>query len=175
MTLQRLPLSIAPLTPALALLAVSLGLLAALAGCGGGEETPEKAPGEKQQERVEVEQFELKKRLLVVFTEGPEDPQYQTFKERWADAADGMAERDLKLIVVHEGRPVEIDGKTEPPAAGAQLRREYGVLPMSFSMQLVGKDGLVKLSRDEVVGPEVIFDRIDEMPMRQAEMQRRGQ
>lgn len=149
--------------------------LAALAGCGG-EETPQKDAGpEAQPQRVDVEQYELKKRLLVVFTEGPDDPQYATFQQRWADAAEGMAERDLKLIVVHQGRPVEIDGKTEPPAAGAQLRREYGVLPMSFSIQLVGKDGQVKLSRDEGVGPEVIFDRIDEMPMRQAEMQRRGQ
>lgn len=48
-------------------------------------------------------------------------------------------------------------------------RREYGVAG-GFETLLVGRDGGVKLRSREPVGPEELFGRIDEMPMRQREI-----
>ena len=44
----------------------------------------------------------------------------------------------------------------------------------TFSMQLYGLDGGLKMESDQLVNPQEIMDTIDAMPMRRAEMRRKG-
>ncbi len=75
-----------------------------------------------------------------------------------ADRA-GAAERDLVLV-----EPAALDQ--------ADLRRRYGVAPGRFAALLIGKDGGVKLRSDAPLSTRTLFEAIDAMPMRQAEMRR---
>ncbi len=77
-----------------------------------------------------------------------------------ADRA-GAAERDLVVV-----EPVALDQ--------ADLRRRYGVAPGRFAALLIGRDGGVKLRSGEPMSTRTLFEAIDAMPMRQAEMRRRG-
>ena len=75
-----------------------------------------------------------------------------------ADRA-GTAERDLVLV--------------ESKVADQQrLRRRYGVAPEMFAVLLIGKDGGVKLRSAVPLTTTTLFETIDAMPMRQAEMRR---
>lgn len=75
-----------------------------------------------------------------------------------ADRA-GAAERDLVLV--------------QPEAEDqGRLRRRYGVAPGRFAVLLIGKDGGVKLRSDAPLTARTLFDAIDAMPMRRAEMRR---
>ena len=56
-------------------------------------------------------------------------------------------------------------------AGSGAARREYNVQRGTFAAILVGKDGGEKFRSGEPVRPEILFDLIDAMPMRQREMQ----
>ena len=56
-----------------------------------------------------------------------------------------------------------------------KLRRNFSVAPGQLTVILVGKDGGVKLRRNEQVNLNEIFLLIDGMPMRREEMRRKNQ
>jgi hypothetical protein len=60
------------------------------------------------------------------------------------------------------------------PEDTQKLRRRFGVRPGRFTVILIGKDGGVKMLREDRVELQEIFDLIDSMPMRQQEMQEKG-
>lgn len=76
-------------------------------------------------------------------------------------AEESVSERDLQVEY--------LTGETAEAA-----RREYGVAD-GFEALLVGRDGGVKLRSPEPIGPDELFGRIDEMPMRRREMRERGE
>lgn len=51
----------------------------------------------------------------------------------------------------------------------------YGVSEDLFALILVGKDGGVKLTRNEPIALDRIFALVDSMPMRRREIRERGQ
>ena len=55
------------------------------------------------------------------------------------------------------------------------IREQFAVPPQDYTVVLVGKDGGVKLKRDEYVSLAAVFGLIDSMPMRQNEMRQRKQ
>jgi len=66
----------------------------------------------------------------------------------------------------------EVPTRTIPRAP--ELRSRYGVSGDSFALLLVGKDGGVKLTRNEPVALDEICALVDRMPMRRREMRERG-
>ena len=89
-------------------------------------------------------------------------PQIKAFEGY--DAA--IMERNILIYVLREkkvynlkGQPVKWIGRTVPD-------------PFFKGIVLIGKDGGIKLKRPFVVSAGEIFDMIDSMPMRKAEMKR---
>lgn len=72
-------------------------------------------------------------------------------------AEEGISERDLRVEY--------LAGEED-----AEPRRERGVAEDDFVVLLVGRDGGVKHRYPEPTGPDELFGRIDEMPMRQREV-----
>ncbi len=73
----------------------------------------------------------------------------------------GATERDLVLV--------------EPALADQErLRRRYDVAPGEFAVLLIGKDDGVKLRSARPLTVQTLFDAIDAMPMRRAEMRHRA-
>jgi hypothetical protein len=56
----------------------------------------------------------------------------------------------------------------------AALRERFDVAPDRFAVLLVGKDTTVKRRSDQPVEMASLYQQIDRMPMRRAEMRRRS-
>jgi hypothetical protein len=61
------------------------------------------------------------------------------------------------------------------PRTAASLRKHFDIPTKTFMLILLGKDGGIKLKRNDRVKLEEIFSLIDSMPMRKDEMRQKGQ
>ena len=121
---------------------------------------------------VDLSQYEWKNRLVFVFAPTREEPSFHTFHESLMAREADVANRDLVVFELLESEPSTKDGESLDPAAARLLRERFGVADGAFSVILVGKDGGVKLDRQQQTSLEDIFALIDSMPMRQHEMRR---
>ena len=55
------------------------------------------------------------------------------------------------------------------------IRRHFSVPQRSFRVILIGKDGGIKLKRNDQIDLETIFELIDSMPMRKDEIRHKNQ
>jgi hypothetical protein len=115
-------------------------------------------------------------RVLLLFGGSCNEPDMKEQVQLLEDHAPGFRTRDLVLLMVPED---ETDASTSLPLHTVSqqeresLRRAYDVAPGHVTLVLIGKDGGQKLLTAGPIDPERIYDLIDTMPMRQAEMRRR--
>jgi hypothetical protein len=121
---------------------------------------------------VDLRRYQWEKRLLLVFAPTHGEPSFQTLRESVAARQSDIEDRDLVVFEMLENGSSTKDGKTLNPAAARLLRERFDVPSGAFSVILVGKDGGVKLERQDRTSLEEIFALIDSMPMRQREMRR---
>ena len=143
---------------------MALGLLAATLSC--------RAP-EPPEESDWFEEARWSKRLLVLTAEGPEAAVQCALVEA---EQEGLQERDLTVLQV--GAEVDyVAGvhATDPLPPATAFRQRFGLPDRGFQVVLVGKDGGVKLRRDEPLAPRDLWAVIDAMPMRMREMRRTGE
>ncbi len=77
------------------------------------------------------------------------------------------------VFQILEAGPSQINTQPINPDAAQLLRENLIVSPGQFAVILVGKDGGVKLHRQEETQLDDIFGLIDSMPMGQEEMRRK--
>lgn len=85
-----------------------------------------------------------------------------------------VTDRDLVFYKIYTGEGAGSDGGSLNKIEINAIRRQFEVPDEQFAVILIGKDGTEKLRRLEVVKSKEIFDLIDSMPMRQAEMRRKN-
>lgn len=73
----------------------------------------------------------------------------------------GCDERDIRILQIHKEK-----------ASKDELRKFF--VTENFVVVLVGKDGTEKYRSNEPVSTKVLFALIDQMPMRQSELKRKG-
>lgn len=113
------------------------------------------------------------KRVLLIFVP---DQDHAGLRRQVSllDAADaGLPERDISVIKVFADGRVAFDAEMRADSA-AGFYRLFEVERNEFRVILVGKDGTVKLDRDNPVSGDDLFRLIDAMPMRRMEMQQDG-
>lgn len=116
--------------------------------------------------------LQWKKRVLVLFDQSRSsatlDRQVDLLRERRPDVSD----RDLIVLVNAGDRDTAVAmGYVDLPDGTARiLHRTYQPADRGITMILLGKDGLEKMRWSHVTDPQVVFDLIDSMPMRQREM-----
>lgn len=111
------------------------------------------------------------RRLLVVAAPSADHPGLARI--RTEAGTDAFAARDLDLVELL-GSELRVDGEAVTTPDAAALRRAYDIKDRGFAVRLVGKDGMVKLARDETVPMTEIYAVIDAMPMRRREMRERS-
>ena len=121
----------------------------------------------------QVTHLQWENRLVLILTESPEmdlvDRQVGLLKE------DLKALKERKLLLIHA-----IPGKQRlllPKKSAwkdSGLYRDKSGSKESFEVLLIGLDGGVKLRQNTLLGSKKLFDLIDSMPMRQAEMRRKN-
>ncbi|MGF1633096.1 MAG: DUF4174 domain-containing protein [Phycisphaerae bacterium] len=114
--------------------------------------------------------YRWKTRPLLVFAPDAADERLQRQYALTQQAGPGLAERDMLVIRVIGQDTAYVDGTPLPKTAATQLRTRFGVPPEAFAVLLVGKDGGVKRTEDDVTPMEPIFQQVDGMPMRRQEM-----
>jgi hypothetical protein len=105
---------------------------------------------------VTIEQFHWDRRPVVIFADGPDDPQFRRQMD-WI-------ERDLALL---DERDVVVIFDNDPQARTSVRQR---LRPRGFSLVLMDKDGEVKLRKPQPWTVREITRAIDRFPLRRQEM-----
>jgi len=121
---------------------------------------------------VDLGDYRWKHRIVLVFAKSEERADFRDFMGAWSREQEGVKDRDL--IIFH----ALIKGKSEgpsgilTPAQVDNLRKKYATAGEMFEIVLIGKDGGIKL-RSGSASVAQIFELIDTMPMRRAEMRQK--
>ena len=114
------------------------------------------------------------KRVLLLFSKSRSDAnldrQLALLGERRAE----VNERKMVVLTVSPGRePMAVMGyATLPQGAGRALTTRFEPAKEGLTVVLVGLDGTEKGRWRHALDPQVLFDLIDAMPMRQEEAQK---
>jgi hypothetical protein len=120
----------------------------------------------------DLSHHQWKDRLVLILTADPNSEGVQEQLARFREKEEGMNERKL---VLYQMTPAQFRiGLSEKGEwrSGKALFEKYKRSSSSFELFLIGLDGGVKLFRKSPVSCEELFGRIDQMPMRKAEMER---
>ncbi len=126
---------------------------------------------------VPVEEWRWKYRPIILYNRDAGDAgeaQLQEQLDILKENRRGLEVRDMIVVILRkdEGRSLvedePVSAQTSRNLAERFFRRIQEEYP--FSVVLVGKDGSVKLRRNEPVATDEVFALIDAMPMRKREM-----
>lgn len=117
------------------------------------------------------ENYLWEKRIILVFAP---DREHEFLKQQ-VNILDrnenGLKNRDIIRWVFINHDLVSVDGKHMPHLGTTPFYEAFKINPKEFAFILIGKDGEEKLRRNNVVEIEELFSIIDQMPIRQREMQ----
>jgi hypothetical protein len=123
---------------------------------------------------MDLSQFQWKNRLLFLFAPDRGHPLFDALQQSIAGQQAEVADRDLMVFEILESGPARMN-KVDLDSKWAQsLREKFDVPRGQFAVILVGKDGGIKLSRQDETRLEDIFALIDTMPMRREEMRQKS-
>jgi hypothetical protein len=118
-------------------------------------------------------------RLLLVYVPDTESGRatLRTFRASLDDRMEDVLDRDLLIVPVGDlPRPGDaLRPAVEVGAPGrSQVRRRFGLEGREVQLLLIGKDGGMKARQSGgMLDLDRVFELVDSMPMRRAEMQRR--
>jgi Domain of unknown function (DUF4174) len=124
---------------------------------------------------MDFDQFKWKNRLLFLFAPERNDPLFRDLKAEISFRKNEVDDRDLVVFEIFESGPSTMNTTLMDPQTAAALRKHFGLTQKTFALILLGKDGGIKLKRNDRVKLEEIFTLIDSMPMRKDEMRQKGQ
>lgn len=117
----------------------------------------------------QLEDYQWKNRVLLFFDVSRESNAINSQLEKFSEVREEIVDRDLILFVATPKGIFTEDGHPQE----MPLRDIYQTVNVSEKFKgvvLIGKDGGVKLEKDFEINPQLVFDLIDGMPMRRAEM-----
>ena len=127
------------------------------------------------QDKIRLKDYQWKNRLILAFSPSAENPGYRTLEKEIAVRAEEFVDRDLLVFHILETGEIRLGETSLPTGSGDYLRESFSILPGTFTVLLIGKDGDVKLRREAGVELDEILSLIDTMPMRQREMREKSQ
>lgn len=138
-------------------------------GASKSDSTPDSRPNASAK-NLRMEELRWQRRPLLIFAPDQTSDSLQKQTEPITDVREKIDERDMAILQIVGSRGT-IDGQPLTSESVRQLRSRYDIDQDQFAVLLVGKDGTVKLKRNEPVAWKTLFERIDSMPMRKREMQ----
>jgi hypothetical protein len=122
---------------------------------------------------MDLSQFQWKNRLLFLFAPNRSHPLFDALQKSLAIEPAEVADRDLVIFEILESGPSKMGMTDLDPQVAQSLRDKFDVRRGKFAIILVGKDGGIKLNRQDETRLEEIFALIDTMPMRREEMRQK--
>lgn len=118
--------------------------------------------------------YRWQNRLVLILAEGSSNPLFQNQVQAFQAAEEDL--RDLRIVVFQALPKGYARGTQSAPnwMSSDDLYQSYKSRDRSFEVLLLGLDGGIKLRRHQVVTIDELYDLINTMPMRRAELRRRG-
>lgn len=111
-------------------------------------------------------------RVLLLFAEAPTSSVIQEQLSLLRKQPNELTDRDLVIYQIGVDQGVMPSGKKLSSEDILALRQKYAADQPAFRFILIGKDGGEKWRTDQRATTDELFNRIDRMPMRRAEMRR---
>ena len=124
---------------------------------------------------LDLTQYRWKNRLLFVFAPHSSHPSLTDLRSGLTAQKEEIVDRDMIIFQIYETGSSFKDMLEIDHEEADKLRQNFRVSPGRLTVILVGKDGGVKLRRNEQANLNEIFLLIDGMPMRREEMRRKKQ
>lgn len=121
-----------------------------------------------------IEKHKWESRVLVVSASSPTNVGYKRQEQLLTKGKKGMKERDLIIYRLYEDKWLNHKNEVISEAEATAIRKAYDIPEGTFTVTLIGKDGGVKLSKNDIVPTRELFQLIDSMPMRRQEMKTQG-
>ena len=131
------------------------------------------SPGETLS--MDLTQFQWKNRLLFIFAENSSHALFKDLQSQIVAQKAEIDDRDLIVFEVPAQGPTRMNNIPLDRNEADSIRTHFAIPSNTFSLILVGKDGGIKLKREDRVDLSDVFGLIDSMPMRQREMQQKNQ
>lgn len=122
---------------------------------------------------ISLDQFQWNNRILVLFADDSTQQAYQDQINLLKSHNNGVLERDLVIFSIFNNQCSLLGDQIISDASAREIRQRLSPAT-SYSIYLIGKDGGVKLKKDQVLEVEELFSVIDKMPMRRREMRNGG-
>tara|TARA_S200000501_G_scaffold174591_1_gene164299 strand:+ start:1240 stop:1704 length:465 start_codon:yes stop_codon:yes gene_type:complete len=124
-----------------------------------------------QGEEIILKDYEWVDRILLIYSKNPEFVDAQL---EYLNQPNELIERDLVVIYIeNEKFKISSDGlKTINTLDNESINNITNkfFLKEESRILLLGKDGLIKISSDNILNSKYIYEIIDEMPMRKLEI-----
>ena len=121
-----------------------------------------------------LDQHLWKNRVLLLQTNKELSKKYEEQLIEFSHSEEAFAERKLVVYLIMEKEYKMINYPTQKTIEKGQVERELftSILKESipFNIVLIGLDGGIKLRTSELLKKEELFNTIDSMPMRRAEL-----
>ena len=124
---------------------------------------------------MDLTHFQWKNRLLLLFAPDSSHPLFDGMRNEILAHQTAVKDRDLVIFEVLERGPSHINQNQLDQETVDVIHKRFSVPRNRFTLILVGKDGGIKLKRNEQTDLEEIFALIDSMPMRQDELRQKNQ
>ena len=124
---------------------------------------------------MDLTQFQWKNRLLLIFAPDDNDSLFKKLQSEIITQEAEVEDRDLVVFEVLERSPSRMNRALLDQSKVESIRRHFSVPQRSFIVILIGKDGGIKLKRNDQIDLETIFELIDSMPMRKDEIRQKNQ
>lgn len=125
--------------------------------------------------QAQLNQHQWEDRILLLFAGHPEDSSFLQQMTHFQDDVAGLEDRDLVVYRIYKEKGVTPNGKDLSTKNAERLRAKYRVPDDSYTIILIGKDGGEKMRKtNEILTRKVLYQTIDSMPMRRAEMRRKN-
>ena len=122
---------------------------------------------------LDLSQFQWKNRLLFLFAPNRDHPFFDVLHKALTTQKADVADRDLAIFEILGSGPSSINTNYLDPQTAQSLRDKFDIARSEFTVILIGKDGGIKLNRQDQTRLEDLFALIDAMPMRQEEMRQK--
>jgi hypothetical protein len=124
---------------------------------------------------MDLTQFKWKNRLLFLFAPDRSHPFYKHLDRQIIDQKSEVEDRDLLIFSILLQGPSQMNTTAIDREEADLIRDRFMIPPKEFSLILIGKDGGIKLKRNDQVDLIEVFELIDSMPMRKDEMRQKNQ
>ena len=122
---------------------------------------------------MDLSQFQWKNRLLLIFAPDENDSLFKKLQSEIIAQEAEVKDGDLIIFELFGLGSSRMNRALLDQSKVDSIRRHFSVPQRSFRVILIGKDGGIKLKRNDQIDLETIFELIDSMPMRKDEIRQK--